>query len=70
MPVNIAQIVTGALKPISELVDSLHTSKEEKAVEYIMILVHLSLLIVFSVAILQALFTIMTMIPILAIHSF
>ena len=31
MPVNIAQIVTGALKPISELVDSLHTSKEEKA---------------------------------------
>jgi len=31
MPIDIGAIVTGALKPISDLVDSLHTSKEEKA---------------------------------------
>jgi len=30
MPTPIAEIVAGALKPISELIDGLHTSREEK----------------------------------------
>ena len=31
MAIDIAAIVTGAFKPISDIIDSLHTSKEEKA---------------------------------------
>lgn len=31
MALDIAGLISGALKPVSDLVDSLHTSKEEKA---------------------------------------
>ena len=31
MALDLASLITGALKPISDIIDSLHTSKEEKA---------------------------------------